>query len=357
MRHKQREIEEKFRKEKELMEARKQAEKLRSQGEVARVEAERLRKIQEMREERHELVNEEKKATEEIRENQDISLSPLRTLKFDMNRMLRDTKASLVSMAIKEDERKRILETGVIQEKKKSRLLIAFSLLLVLLGAGALGLWGYNAYRENQIATVPNAAPTVDSIIFAETYKDVVVTDENAVTLIDKLKSEINNNNIRIGSIQYDRFIDTATGQIRVLTTEEWLTKINSSAPDSLVRLLDGTFMYGIFSSAQNSGFVIMKTSYYEKSFAGLLAWESNLARDMYPILSGEPLTRELQNTKFIDASIKNIDSRILKNADGTTAMVYAFLPDKVTIVMAHSESTIIEILTRLTTPKPQTVK
>ncbi len=353
-RRKQREAQEKFHKEKELLDARKQTEKLRAQGETARLEAEQLRKIQNLRAERHDLATEEKQTIEEVQGNQDVSLSPLRTLKFDMNHMMRSNKTSMVSIAIKEDEKKRMLETGVIQEKKKNYVLIGFSLFFLLLGGGVLAWWGYGMYRANEIATTPNTAETVDSIVFAESYKDFVVNEENAVTLTDKLKSDVTNNNIPIGKMQYDRFLDNSSGLLHVLTTSEWLTKINSSAPDALVRLLDNTFMYGIFSSAQNSGFVIMKSSYYEKSYAEMRNWESSLPRDLYPMLSGNPVTKELQNSKFTDVSIKNIDARILKNADGTTAMVYAFLPDKVTLIIAHGESTILEVLTRITTPKPQ---
>jgi len=125
-RRKKREEEERFRQEKELLEQKRQAEKLRMQSEAGKLEAERLAKIKQLREERLAHATEEKKVTEEVRVEKDVSLSPLRTLKFDMNRMINDTKQSMVSIAIKEDEKKRILETGIIEEKKKSHLLIIF---------------------------------------------------------------------------------------------------------------------------------------------------------------------------------------------------------------------------------------
>ncbi|MFA6006531.1 MAG: hypothetical protein WC764_02280 [Candidatus Paceibacterota bacterium] len=352
-----REQEEKFRKEKELLDQRKQNEKIRMQGEAARQEIERLAQIKRLREDRATHVVEEKMATAEVRENPNITLSPIRTLKFDMSTMIKDTKASVVSMAIKEDEKRRMMETGVIQEKKKNYILIGFSVILLIGGLTALGFWAYGAYKAKQLATVPNSAKTVDSIIFAEDYTDIVVTNENAITLSAKLRSDVPNNNIPIGSVKYYRFIDNATGQIRVLTAGEWLAKLNVAAPDTLLRLIGDTFMYGIYSGAQNSGFIILQTSYYEKAFAGMLAWEGSLAHDLYPILSGSPVTPELQNTRFTDVSIKNIDARVLKNANGKTELIYAFLPNRTTVVIAHNEATILEVLTRLTTPKPQVTK
>lgn len=356
-RRRRREAEEKFRKEKELLEARKAQEKTRSQGEAARLETEQLAKVKRLREERIAQGAEEKQVTAEVRQSPEVSMSPLRTLKYDMSRMIKDTKQSMVSMAIKEDEKNRMMATGIIQEKKKSYLLLITSLTLLIAGASVLGWWGYDAYQENKIKTTPNAAPQVDSIIYAEGYEDIVVTDENAVTLTAKLKADIVNNNIKIGNVRYDRFVDTASGMIRVLSASEWLTRLNSAAPEALTRLMGETFMYGVFSGAKNSGFIIFKTSYYEKASALMFTWEGSLARDLYPILSGNALTRELQGTRFTDVSIKNINARILKNPDGTTALVYAFLPDKVTLVIAHNEATVLEVLTRITTPKPQTVK
>jgi len=356
-RRKQRALEEKFKKEKELLEIRKQEERVRAQGDMARKETEQLAKVKRLREERAAQALEEKEITSEVRMQPNVSLSPLRTLKVDMGRMIKDTKQSMVSMAIKEEEKQRAEQVGMVTERKKNHVLFFISAVCIMGGIGVLGWWGYTSYQAKRIATIPNAAPTVDSIIFAEGYKDIVVTDENPVTLTTKLRLAVSNNNIPIGTIQYNRFVDNQQGSLRVLTANEWLVSLNSSAPESLVRLLSDTFMYGIFSGAQNSGFVIFTTSYYEKAFAGMLGWEGTLARDLYAILAGNPVTPDLQNTRFVDVNIKNIAARALKNSNGSTALIYAFLPDKKTIVVAHNEATILQVLTRITTPKPQTQK
>lgn len=356
-RRKRREIEEKLRKERELAAARKANEATRAQADAVKIEADRLARIKEMREERKQRASEERRVLEEVRESPTISLSPIRTLKFDMNRAVKETKASLVSMAIKEDEKRKMAETGVLREKSKSRVVLVLSILCICGGAGVLAWWGYNAYSKKRIETVPNAAPRVDSLVFSEKYSDLVVNDETPVSLAQKLKKEVAGGNIPIGTIQYMRMVDNSSGMLRAISANELLTKLNLATPDPLVRVLEDAFMYGIFSSAENSGFLVLKTSYYERAFAGMLSWEGSLTRDLYAVLSGKTLTRELQNTRFTDVTIKNMDARILRDPDGKTALVYAFFPDKTTIVIAHTEAALVEILTRITTPKPQTVQ
>jgi len=356
-RRKSRAEEERLQKEKDLIAQRLQSDKSRKSEEAMRIEAENLQKVRVLREERLGRKVEAERITEEIRNETETGLSPLRTLKYDMNRMIKSTKQSVVSMAIKEDEKRRISETGRIEEKKKSHLFIIMSAILITGGLTMLGWWGYSEYQKERLATVPNVAVRVDSIIFAENYNDIVVNDENAATLSQRLRTEVQTNNIPISSILYDRFLDNTGGTLRVITAAEWLTKLDMSAPDELVRLLGNEFMYGVYSGAQNGGFIVLKTSYYEKAFAGMLSWEGLLVRDAYPILGGKPASRELQNQRFIDVTIKNIDARVIKDTDGLTAMVYTFLPDKTTLVLAHNEATVLEILTRLATPKPQISK
>ena len=79
------------------------------------------------------------------------------------------------------------------------------------------------------------------------------------------------------------------------------------------------------------------------------------MPEDILPLF-GVKLTNEnryLLTKEFQDATIKNIDARILSDESGKTVIVYA-TPNRETIVITTGEDTLKEIILRLNAPKPK---
>ena len=95
----------------------------------------------------------------------------------------------------------------------------------------------------------------------------------------------------------------------------------------------------------------MFKTTYLHCAFAALHEWEKNMAGDLYLILSGKPLRAQVRLGSFGDEIIKNIDTRVLRDADGQTLLIYSFLNSRDTIFITTNEATFNEVLTRFQTP------
>ena len=111
--------------------------------------------------------------------------------------------------------------------------------------------------------------------------------------------------------------------------------------PSELSRSFDKKFMVGIYSFDTNEPFIILKTSDYGASYAGMLKWEKEMSRDLGEIFS---LPATLYGAPFIDEEYKNKDLRVLRNTDGKVAMLYSFI-DKNTLLITANENVFSAIL------------
>jgi hypothetical protein len=119
-------------------------------------------------------------------------------------------------------------------------------------------------------------------------------------------------------------------------------------------------FMVGTFSFGKNLPFIILKTSYFENAYAGMLSWENDLEKDFQVLfrLTGYQtaggILAELTPTtikKFSDSVIVNKDVRILKDETGQIMLLYGII-DKETIIITVNDTAFKEILTRLNNEK-----
>jgi hypothetical protein len=130
--------------------------------------------------------------------------------------------------------------------------------------------------------------------------------------------------------------------------------------PEILKRTLLPDFMVGTFSFGKNLPFIILKTSYFENAYAGMLSWENDLEKDFQVLfrLTGYQtaggILAELTPTtikKFSDSVIVNKDVRILKDETGQIMLLYGII-DKETIIITVNDTAFKEILTRLNNEK-----
>ena len=89
-----------------------------------------------------------------------------------------------------------------------------------------------------------------------------------------------------------------------------------------------------------------------------MLTWEPFMRRDLAPLFgpaaapAGAAATStSAESDVFRDRVVKNRDTRILYNSDGSIALIYG-LPDPSTVVIANNEGTFIELVSRLATSR-----
>lgn len=126
------------------------------------------------------------------------------------------------------------------------------------------------------------------------------------------------------------------------LAATDFLSLLETSAADAFVRSLDDLFAVGVRISDQKEPFVLLRTTFFENAFAGMLAWEKTLATDL-SFIPGEPTSSAV----FLDKLIQNKNVRALTKPDGTIILLYSFADDE-TIIITRNEAAFRELLARL---------
>lgn len=349
--------EEAIRKEREEAERKRLEEERIKKEQFERERIEREKREQEIRsaEERQKISQLLKQQVEEVKEGTS-GLKTIRTLKIDQDNLIKGQNLSLIGIAIKEEERRRQQQENRSISSGTNRTLLVASIILMLLGGG-IGLYVYNTYYTDQpVGILPGKSPLPESIVFSETTRAIDITGVSTEDLLDRIKNEVRNPpDLRLGAIENFVFNKkNEAGLAKPLSAYDFFKVIASGAPENFLRSLEQEYMFGILSSAENAGFIIIKTESYDKGLAGLLEWErTTFTKDIYQVLTSLKPDAELLTKEFEDLLIRNIDTRILKDKSENIRIVYGFLDGEKTIVIAGSRQAFIEAVNRFNTPKP----
>ncbi|MBI1975770.1 MAG: hypothetical protein HYS59_02105 [Candidatus Vogelbacteria bacterium] len=280
----------------------------------------------------------------------EFTLPVVRTYKQDLKTTVAEKKVSLSGIAAAAaNRRERDTTLPGTRLSKTLQALGAIAFVVV-----ALGLIWYGIRYTNAPKTVPSSGAG-DMLVFAETGEDFDLTGRLPVDIRQFIAAALRTANIRIGSVHSLNFTVAGDGEPPTrfrAAAPFFLSAIESTVPDELRRNLAPEFMLGIFSFTRNTAFLILKPSRYEIAFAHMLEWETDISRDLYPILTGGPAAAETIAARFEDRLLRNHDARVSVGPDGVIRLVYSFI-DRQTLVIAPDIETFTEVLTRLGTPRP----
>lgn len=291
------------------------------------------------------------------KEGDDV-LTPVRTLKDDLQHVVRDQKISLVSAVSLEEARRHRPGAGeaakLPQERQKPRRLffMLFSaIVLVVLGAAAL--FGVSLSQSARTAAPEASSP---SLIFAEATSDFDISNQAPLTLKQLLAQLRTSSIASLGSIT--RIVPTiSVGPAdatppRPATFTEFMHAIGANPPDELLRALSSDFFFGIHTVDKNAPVLIVPVASYQRAFAGMLAWEGSMNAELSPIFASVPPQKQdasgiLVTRTFEDDIMRNYDVRELKDDAGNVQMYYSF-PTQNALIIAESPYSFTEVLSRL---------
>lgn len=285
----------------------------------------------------------------------------LRTLKDDLQELVRTRKMSLIRAVALEGEKKvRATDTSVAEEavarSRRNRTVKFFSILVVCFGVGALALLTV-AYVQTA-RTTPRAASYDSSLMFAEQTLAFPLGNLTGRDIKAQLAQTRTRVNLTLGAIA--RIVptlaetDPATGENRERPAfaREFLSAIAPAAPEDLLRSLGNEFFFGIHSIDENAPLIVLPLASYQNAFAAMIAWEPTMNEDLAPLFprvyhetidaAGAPVL-----ARFEDVIIRNYDVRALKDARGEIQMLYAF-PTRNILIIAESSHSFVEALARL---------
>ncbi len=305
----------------------------------------------------HEKVVTEIITPKNARPNAHTPVTPVHTLKQDLQDLSREQKVSLVrAVALEEDRRahdSKELETPAVQQRSKRTFAILFATLLFLTIGGGILFVALSAMRAPT-----NLPPSlnVPSLLFAEDIVPLPLTGNSSTNLRATLEAARSNSTQPLGAMTRIVPITSVRGEDgvqreAVATFAEFMKSLNANIPSDLLRALSDDFFLGLHSIDENAPLLVIPVTAYDRAFAGMLTWEKSLNADLgqpFTILPPLMLTNGIVETRaFQDLIIRNHDVRALKDDRGEIQLYYAF-PNQDVLVIAESPYSFVEILSRL---------
>jgi len=272
---------------------------------------------------------------------------------------------SLTDIALSEQKRKSAKESGVLVTKKEGhpKFIVSIAVILILFGvAVVIGSFFIRNDMDPQIVEL-NISP----LVFANSQEEISIAGLDRTKILKKINQSRADVESPLGSITNLYITDEEVGIKRLVTAEEFLEKIEVRASEAFRRALGDNFMFGVHSFDGNQAYILFTIDSFNNAFAETLDWEKNMLDDLWVMFynqkpevksaleglsNGETeggISGAIFKEGFKDVVVKNKDTRILSNLNNETILIYSF-PDRKHMIIATNESTIIEVLGRLTT-------
>lgn len=248
-------------------------------------------------------------------------------------------------------------------------IVIGIVLLVAAIGVMVFVYGAWQATRTPVVVTevVPDVGIVVESVSVipvgvGTSRSDLIKSFEDAVNETGGVRGDV------VGIVYQ---VGTSTR----MTAQQFMDVLDTSAEDQLVRTLLDRFVAGVHITDAEHGFLVFKTSLFENAFAGMLAWEETLLRDL-PFLRNSLIVNEsalavvvpnatttdattttdvavvvpqdpLYGAVFRDVVVENKNARALYTQRGEIVLIYSF-PDTETLVITSNVQTLKELYSRL---------
>lgn len=304
-------------------------------------------------------IEEKKQAVENLHKQDPVQR--FRTINTDAADTAQKQNTTVEDIVLAEQRRQATKPRDPV-DSKQSLILLILSILLVLGGALAIGIFYLVRIKQNtpiQIAIDPNQVMITEGVQSVSLNTNDSLLSAFAQTTIQppRTGSEVVKINFLIG---------TSTTPI---VGPIFASMLSNNIPAWLARAFNDNYLAGIYETQGTwRPFIIFKVASYENAYAGMLKWETTLPSDFNTLIT--PLRQRPTETAafastttkiststpilaplvgFRDEIIKNKDVRVLEDASGRKLLLYSF-PDRQTLVIAFGQPVFEEILARLAT-------
>jgi hypothetical protein len=270
-------------------------------------------------------------------------LKTLRSYKGDVEEQIKTKHESVASIAIKETSSEKKVKPDILPQPKGpsvfSQLKIGITplivILLFLVGGGLL----YGAYYlvTRPQPTVVVASTSIIPYTSEKTFTISSAADTRATIMTD-ISDTLTTPSSQIGSVTYIRFFkDTSE-----LSINDFFFALAPHAPNILVRSFEGAYMSGVYAAVDTEPFIILSTSDFGQTFAGMLDWEPYMTQDLAALFPSAAAS----GATWGDDTFNNQDVRIIRDASGTIQLVYGFI-GKTTLVITGNETAFQQIASK----------
>lgn len=277
----------------------------------------------------------------------------LRTYSSDMADIIRNNEASVIKIALAEKEKKdkeKVLEQA--EGTKTSKTLFVFGGIILIIGAivGSYFLF----QKKKELTTPVPLVSNLDTFISYDSNLYLDVTNATSVSdLSEILKKEQTTNSGLIKALFLTKKVNNVP---QLLTSQNFLSLIKSSAPGTLIRTLSDKYLLGKYTSPNSISnkdktfvFLIFQTTNYNQTYASMLEWEKTMLKDLFPIfnLNLPDMNNSIFEKPWQDIIINNRDARVLYGENNEAILYYVFV-NKNNLIISNNIEAMKEIISRI---------
>ncbi len=284
--------------------------------------------------------------------------SPIHTYSSDFADHIDEQKSSTFSVlaAQSDADQSQVLIRSTRIKRSYAPLLVGVAMLIIGIGAVT------GAYVVTRKPSSQPLGVTVPSLIRFDESVEIKGTGSELMAALSNVAQG--------GSVAGNVIVTYVTGPNATSTTGipqqggMLIKALTLAAPDILLRNIDETSTVGtIRAGSESRPFFILKVNSYERTFAGMLAWEQTMQEDIailyppYPSLaqitaSTSPQSSAItsQSPVFTDAVVANHNVRIVRDDSGRSILLYGYRGKDI-LIIARDEAAFSELLSRVSLP------
>jgi hypothetical protein len=267
--------------------------------------------------------------TPEVKPQSEVA-KPVRTYEGDVAEVMSHRRTSAASIAIAESKRQEGEEKLGNTEKSHAGRKIALTILsLVLVGVGLVG--AYYLYSISPLAPVAQIIPqkqVAQSIVPSDTQVAVMVDTKNQLSMQSAIQNEASKPQ-KVNSVKEIIPVNkNVAGELTRISAPGMIAALDIDAPDILQRSLGNSWMAGVYNDPNNnkSFFVVVTSTFFQNTFAGMLQWEQTMADDLKQYLfsiepagiSNASVPKETGRAPYVNR-LDNLNSILPSTASSST--------------------------------------
>lgn len=285
------------------------------------------------------------------KQNNQGNLKTIKTYMSDMADTVRANEISVIKVALAEQNKHEREDLYRQAEGTPTKKVFWFIGGLVLIAAAIYGVYFFSNKKEVNNTVIPIVKE--ETLISYDNINSITIKENES--FIEKINAERKETGLTANSglIKYISINRETNGVIEKMGARELFSRIESSAPSSLIRSISDSFMFGLYTEEKtndNPGlFIILETNDFNFTYAGMLEWEKTMASDMYDLfkLKTKESKLKISERAWKDIFIDNKDARVLYNEDNEPILYYIFA-DRDNLVITDNQEAIKEIISRL---------
>jgi hypothetical protein len=217
------------------------------------------------------------------------NLKPIRTYEGDIAEMMSRKRTSMANVAIaesKKQEGSERISNAPTQARESShslkKLLLVLVSLVLLFGGAFAAYYLYSISPIAPVEPVTQGQKPPTSIIPSDSQQVLTLDSESPIRILSQIRNAVASSQAP-GTVK-EIVVASKRGESLVRTSSSRMIDLMEiDAPSILTRSLTNDWMLGVYNNMQNEKdvFVVLTTSFFQNTFAGMLQWERVMADDI----------------------------------------------------------------------------